>query len=391
MADRILFNPDNRQLGNSTGDFSLYGGQSERAEGLRAPDLSSSMSDSPAPPGGSDPGAALISTTPGGPSEALPSATDTMLYGSGAAAPSSFVSALAPAALLGPAVPHADAGSGAPIPVSWSGPQPIRAPIETLPQTPALEITPDAAAAAAPAPSAPMPVDAAPASLVPGSSLSSGVEAVTAPVTALVGGLLAPVPTLAEPVLPVVDAALDTVNATLAQLTDATGAVLDTAGIALETLVTTPGALVGETVDTVAETAGTLVEATGETVADTTATLASAVPAIAESAGETVGGLVETTGSTVTAVVGGVTDTLSDLAGSDPEAGVATLVSLVSTADALDLQPLDAPLLDTVVDTGLDLVDTLAAEDGLVGSLLGGGDHDGGLFGHDSDHSLGLL
>jgi hypothetical protein len=55
MLESILFNPDNRQLGNSAGDLSLYGGQSEAAFSIpQAPD----------PPPEMDGGAIVQSVSP---------------------------------------------------------------------------------------------------------------------------------------------------------------------------------------------------------------------------------------------------------------------------------------------------------------------------------------
>ena len=85
-----------------------------------------------------------------------------------------------------------------------------------------------------------------------------------------------------------------------------------------------------------------------------------------------------------------------ELAGADPEGGIATLVSLVSAADMFDLQPTNAPSAETTdSELGFDLLDTLADADTGLGALLGGDHHHddaGGLFGGHGDpaHPLGL-
>ena len=93
--------------------------------------------------------------------------------------------------------------------------------------------------------------------------------------------------------------------------------------------------------------------------------------------------------SVLTATAGLVDDTLEGLAGSDPLAGVETLVSMVANSDSFDLAPVVAPLLETGSDTGLGLVDTLLGEESPADALLGGPHDAGGLFDHH-DNPLGL-
>jgi len=100
--------------------------------------------------------------------------------------------------------------------------------------------------------------------------------------------------------------------------------------------------------------------------------------------------ITDTVGDVLTTTVGLVDDTLEGLAGSDPLAGVETLVSMVSNSDTFDLAPVVAPLLETVSDTGLGVVDALVGEDSPADTLLGS-HHDGGLLGLDHhDNPLGL-
>lgn len=96
-------------------------------------------------------------------------------------------------------------------------------------------------------------------------------------------------------------------------------------------------------------------------------------------------------GGALTGVAGLVDDTLEGLAGSDPLAGVETLVNLVAGSDTFDLTPVVAPLLETVSDTGQGLVDALIGEESITDSLLGD-HHEDGLLGGliHPDHPLGL-
>ena len=99
--------------------------------------------------------------------------------------------------------------------------------------------------------------------------------------------------------------------------------------------------------------------------------------------------IADTAGTVLHTTIGAVDDTLDGLAGSDPLGGVATLVSLVSVSDMFDLNPVDAPLVEAVVDPGLGVLDTLAGEELLPDTLLGA-HHDDGLLGGHIDHPLGL-
>ena len=103
------------------------------------------------------------------------------------------------------------------------------------------------------------------------------------------------------------------------------------------------------------------------------------------------GPLAESATGTVSLTLGAVDDTLSDLAGTDPLGGVATLVSLVSVSDMFDLHPVDAPVADVPADLGLGMLDTLIGDDLLPDALLGAeGHHDGAAIGDALDHALGL-
>lgn len=101
--------------------------------------------------------------------------------------------------------------------------------------------------------------------------------------------------------------------------------------------------------------------------------------------------LLDLTGDGTDTVIGGVADTLSDLAGSDPLGGAATLVSLVSVSDMFDLRPVEAPTVDATSDLGLGLIDTLVGEAAPAEPLLGIGHHDDAHgLGDTLDHGLGL-
>jgi hypothetical protein len=152
--------------------------------------------------------------------------------------------------------------------------------------------------------------------------------------------------------------------------------------------------------ETLTDLTGTTLHAVTDLVADVADSALTAVSDITASLGSTLGELAGATGplldgvgNTVEAVVGGIGDTLSDLAGSDPLGGVATLVSLVSVPDLLGLHDVAAPTADATPDLGLGIVDSLIGASP-VEALLGTGDHhheEGGI-GHllDLDHPLGF-
>jgi hypothetical protein len=60
--------------------------------------------------------------------------------------------------------------------------------------------------------------------------------------------------------------------------------------------------------------------------------------------------------------LGAIDDGVEDLLGSDPAAGIATLVSLVSVSDVLDVQETGTGTVDAAQDLGAGLLDTLAAD-----------------------------
>jgi hypothetical protein len=68
------------------------------------------------------------------------------------------------------------------------------------------------------------------------------------------------------------------------------------------------------------------------------------------------------TGTLAAALPAEAPDALDDLAGSDPAAGIATLVSLVSVPDVLAVPAAGAPDVAAAADSGADMLDTLAAD-----------------------------
>ena len=64
----------------------------------------------------------------------------------------------------------------------------------------------------------------------------------------------------------------------------------------------------------------------------------------------------------VTDTVGSVTDDVQDLTGTDPAAGIGTLVGLVTAADMFDLKQADIEPVTTTVDPAMGMLDTLAGE-----------------------------
>jgi hypothetical protein len=359
MLDRILFNPENRLLGSSTGDLSLYGGQVDPTLAIReagdgglpveARDGDASGDISPAT---SSPAGDVASAVPAG---TLSEATGNA--GAGSTIPHLIASPLA----LSPGVSPVQFESGAaPIVTAWQPGVPLPTGAGSL--TPAL-----ANAAAAP----PDQASAAPTDTL--------IHTAPAGAAMLAAAALAPVaavaPALGDLTTAPVLLATNLIEATLTHV---------------ENVAAEAGQLVGNLVTTPLFTPPPLLDDLG----DITSSVLGAVPPLVEGLSDVAGGPINATTDLLSATVSGATDTLDDLAGADPAAGVATLVSLVSVADMFDLNPVGAPTIEDAADPGLALLDTLAADGLLPDALLGGHHEDlGGLLDHgtpDLDHLPGL-
>jgi hypothetical protein len=369
----ILIDPNNRLLGWSANDFSIYGGQPSVTIG--------------APRSGSD----------SGPYVTVPRALEST------APPSIQARAPDPQPLvqLGPVGPSTDLASGT----------------SALSLTPAVQLPEVAASApsATPAPAVPDPVGSgslAPIAVVPpltaaaeGSApIATSVSSLAAPVLDLApvappaAGLTTVVPSLGAPVLSLMTAATDVVPGVTTNLVQPVVIVADD--------------LITSTVQTVADMAvdaTTAVEAVTETVVSATSAVGATLDAAGVGATSLLDGVVTAqplaaAAVTVEAVaapatqavgeaVGGAADLVLDttevaLGGTDPVAGVATLVEMVETAEVFDLGPAadDAP---SVTDGG-SILDALALDEA-PGALLGTAADDNAPDDHDDGGLLGIL
>lgn len=397
MPDPALLDPNNRLLGWSANDFSLYGGQptvtlgmprADEAGGAFVSVPSALPSAAPAvrdaadlsaapPPAGSIAPADGGDAGPGPTSFLGTQAAPTLVPAPGASSPAPGVpdpvgsGSLAPAGIVTPLAAVAESG-GIAAPLAAS---PLAAPVLDLapPTAPAGGI----AAAAVTGLATPVLDLAAPtAGLVAATAL--GEVAATADAAAtLLDGLTTTLP-------------LDAVATTLAPATgalDATGVAIETtAGAATDALGEVTAAA-GNTVTDLTDTADGVAAAAGGTLGEVTAAVG---PAAAATAATTTG-----TAATVTDAVGGAATLTLDpadlaLGGSDPAGGVATLVGMVEAADQFDLgQTGTGP---APVTEGGSILDALAADEA-PGALLGVDEGGDGLLGggHQDDHDGGLL
>lgn len=348
---------------------------------------------------------AAVTTTATPPGDASPFAMPAI---DGVAAISIAPASHEPIAVSSPYLPaHTPADSPPPTPGSGTAQSP---PVDAAPALTPAEVTPEAVRA--------MAADVA----VAVNTLAEALASVSA------GATTQPLATTA--------ATIAAVQAGLAQLGEATGpavegvttSLVSTADDVLTTgtdLVGTVAATAGETVDAAGDAVADVVDAVGETtnstvasVADTAATLTTAVGAAATA---TVGAA----GDAVTTITSGVTDTATTavaattevatntaaivadtvedtLTGTDPAAGVSTLVDMLQSADGFAIEntpgetifasvgsalaePLDTLTSDDAdtASPGLPLIDDHPLDggiDGLLGGLPGGltWDHDHG-------------
>jgi hypothetical protein len=387
MEDRILFNPDNRLLGSSTGDLSLYGGQSDPAVVARqAPDASpSSVAQADA----------LAPSSPNGSSTGLDFGHSPFASPLFEAAPeTSFAGGLThafqPAApVAAPAINATDTPGGAVPSATGSGsPLPAFPHVSALDQGAGDSHSTGLDALAGGDGSGGLPLTGAAGSL--GAPLVEGVgDVVTgtvSPVLSAVESGVATVAGVAEAVVsPLVETVADTAAGVVDTVSDTAGAVLQPVAEVASDSVAALGDLAGATVAPVLDGVGDVAGDLGHVAAAALTPVAD----LADATGAAVSPLVESVGNALSATVAPVSDSLGDLAGSDPAAGVATLVSLVSVTDMFDLHPTDAPAVDAAGDPGLGVLDTLADD---AGSLLGvdHGDHDAADHGGDDHHPFGL-
>jgi hypothetical protein len=381
MLDRILFNPDNRLLGASTGDLSLYGGQTDPAMALREAQSDTALvEDRDAASGGQ----VAPSPAPGAVTHSNPDFDSAdSLSGIGSGTPSSFL-ITAPSAFSPPTAPTHIGNGSEPAVTILQPVQPVQ-PIEgAVPQ-------PTGSGSLVPTPET-----AAPSALAATAPVVEGVQGVDLPDT-LVSTPLANVLPVADGAAAIADGLVETAatvtGGTVGVAADLASASLENAGAAVEDVTDLAGGLVPPAlsgVEAVVDDSGTatgdLLTATGAT-AETALDQLAATPAALTGAVSPIAG---TAGDALTATVQPTTDSLDGLGGSDPAAGVATLVSLVSVSDMFDLHPVDAPEAQAPIDTGFGMLDSLAADDLLPDPLLGGHDDHAGLGDHASDHPLGL-
>lgn len=402
MLDPILINPDNRLLGYSTHDFSLYGGQT-------SPEMRVARAD-PAPlapqPGSGGQGAALSESraTPDlAPAPDLSAATDVPPPVPEIAAPPSPAAPLAPdlawagVNLAAPLVPAA-AGSGGYVPANFGA--------DAAHTQPAAAPTQD---------NAPLQPSGAPAPATEAMGFITTtavplVENFVGSATAAVAGTVALVEPVAESLLqeaaPPIEAATELVADTAALAAP----VLDTVGEAAaavtapvsDDLVDSAASIVTPTVDATADAAAAAAAPVVEAVTDIAAAAASpiapaveavapAVEAVASTAQQIASAPLEaaTSGPLADAAAPEVEDAREGIAGTDPAAGVATLISLVSISDVFDVGE-SAPASDSAPILLPPLLDTLAGEVPSDEALLGGGPHDGGGLDSPLTESLGF-
>jgi hypothetical protein len=423
MYSRIILNPDNRLLGWSTADLSAYGGQTDpqltiswrgseapadtlqpepiRADSAPAHAQSSVVSPPNAPLGDSGPAPILTGLTSAGPSPApvhAPAVTiahptaapDAAAPVSSIAAPAGHLlpsdGAVVTAALSGnhgaPAI-LADVGTafGAPLLEGLGGGLPatslIGAPLAAgifgelaqaeqrvadlttslLPQigAPPIDGIGVDAVGAIPAILS-TTLDATLANTEPvHTALENGLGDLLSHVDALAGSIVAPADALAQATGPAASAPVGTAAETIVQPgLDAVAALVQPAAAAIETGL-------GAAQAPIDSLAGAVANPVTATIADTAAPVEAAVQPVADAA----------------------------LGGTDPAAGVATLVSLVSTADAFDLR---APGTgDSHIEPAASVLDSLAGELVPADALLGDAHHDDGLIGTlDTDHHIDL-
>lgn len=452
MPDPILLNPDNRLLGSATGDLSHYGGTADPSFAVRPaqPDSLSALDNGahPLATGGASPFAAAAPYALAGevPDDAVPADT-----GSGSSVTPFPLASFQPIAPGAPVPTGGDlstvtaattAGPTSFLPGAGA-PTPSAQPVPTA--TPAgLDGTVPSHAQAIGAAANATTLDQLAGDMAQTPLTSGPVAGIVAPVLAGIDGVVTPVAegvtgavstvldAAGDAALPLVDAALDGVSATVAAAGTATGALVEST---LDGVSDTVGALdaaavplLDGTIDGVAatlSTAGSLagpmgavlggvgdaVQATGDVAMPLAAGaidgVSTTLDAVGDAAVPVIGSVTEGVGTTleavgdaaapvIEAVVGGVGDTvdavgdtLAGLGGSDPEGGVATLVSLVSVSDMFDFAPVDAATPEPAADSSFGVLDTLAGD--LLDPLLGGDQGDAGLFDHgDSHHPLGL-
>jgi hypothetical protein len=353
MLDRVLFNPENRLLGASTGDLSLYGGQTDPSMAIRE-----ARNDTPALRDGGSPAAvgdtSGQSGNPASPSGEIPATPYLESSGEGSSSgPASFLIS-SPATSFQPHAPMQADGSPIPSVTTWHAPQPTDQSAAVL----------EAAGAGAPTPSL---------------DTGAGAEFIPATETAiqpiqLADGFVQTVLTEVANTSAAIELASGVIDSGLSDV----AAAAPVAGELLGDLVTAPAALATNTLDH---------------LASAPAPLTGAVSPILDTAMDAAGTVLNTGTDTVSAIVTAATETLDGLDGADPAGGVATLVSLVSVSDMFDLNPVGAPTVEDAADPGFGMLDTLAADDLLPDALLGGNHDDhGGLLDHtaDPDHPLGL-
>jgi hypothetical protein len=335
MADPILLNPDNRLLGSSTGDFSLFGSQGDprfsvhgardEAPVSQAPDAAAINAAPPAPIGESAPASGAAPAI-AAPSEGEAQSSAISL------APQSFL--IAPQTADFSPVQGSLGEVASPVHSGWS-------PVAFDPGSP----NPASAGAGSSSPASNGAVDGAPG--------ATSLDAVTGAATALLNDLVEPA---------------------------------GSATSALSPITTTAEGLVDTPIETVQDA---LAAAPQDVVIGTAASL---LDDLAEPAGLVTGAPPPLTGVAdgLIAATGAVDDTLDGLGGSDPLGGVATLVNLVSVSDVFDFRPVDPPMPDAAGDPGLGILDALVGEDAPE-PLLGVGQEDSGPLGHPlDDNPLGL-
>lgn len=189
---------------------------------------------------------------------------------------------------------------------------------------------------------------------------------------------------------PVDPAALDTIRASMAEMQDAIAALSDRLPAAAT-------ADVAQHAGQVLTDATDAVSALEDHVADVAAATTSAAAAVTDQVADIAGSATQTVAATVATVsdrlgetaagaIDLVHDAVAPLAGSDPPAGITTLVGMVSAADVFDLHDAVsapaglAPALGAIGAADL-LADVHPAD-----SLLGIADHHGDLLGGLTDH-----
>jgi len=426
MVHPALMNPNNRLLGWSTNDFSLYGGLPAVTIGMPQASLpggsfvtvpdGAAPSPAPVPPPGSaaavapdDQPVSLDDGLDGGPLPIAPPTPTPAAPPMAAPAPSTQDFA--------PAVPD-PIGSGSLVPFQPATPLTGSAAEPAATPTGGLTGAIGASSFAAPVIEAPAaalaPVGATLAGLLVPALATPVLESAAADVTGLVA---APLTSLSE-ALPAATLIDGLVGGTL-PATTTVGAVEGTTALADDTLPALDATLgeVGATVEALADTAATLpaadvVATATDTVAPVTAALDDTIanaPTTLDTLDDTSARVADITSATLDTlddtpaapVVDVATDAVAapltapvdeDFAGTDPAGGVTTLVGMVESADMFDLSQ-----AGTVPDAdagGGSILDSLALEPELPGpSLLGDAAedaHDTTPVVHHDDHG-GLL